>query len=85
MKNTCIEKLKMAFQDDLNEYRSVPFWSWNNELDETALVAQIDEMKKVGMGGFIMHARTGLTTEYLGENLSVLDGVFFFNPICYAS
>ena len=67
MKNTCIEKLKTAFQDDLNEYRSVPFWSWNNELDETALVAQIDEMKKVGMGGFIMHARTGLTTEYLGE------------------
>lgn len=67
MKNTCIEKLKIAFGGDLNEYRSIPFWSWNNELDEQALVAQIDEMKKVGMGGFIIHARTGLTTEYLGE------------------
>ncbi len=67
MKNTCIEKLKIAFKSDLNEYRSIPFWSWNNELDEAALVAQIDEMKKVGMGGFIIHARTGLITEYLGE------------------
>lgn len=67
MKNTCIEQLKNAFEGDLNEYRSIPFWSWNNELDEAALVAQIDEMKKVGMGGFIIHARTGLTTEYLGE------------------
>lgn len=67
MKSTCIEKLKNAFEDDLAEYRSVPFWSWNNELDEAALIEQIDEMKRVGIGGFIMHARTGLTTEYLGE------------------
>lgn len=67
MKSTCIEKLKKAFAGDLGEYRSVPFWSWNNELDETALIEQIDEMKRVGIGGFIMHARTGLTTEYLGE------------------
>ena len=67
MNMTSIEKLKKAFEGDLNEYRSVPFWSWNNELEEDALVAQIDEMKKVGIGGFIMHARTGLTTEYLGE------------------
>lgn len=59
--------MKKAFEGDLNEYRSVPFWSWNNELEEDALVTQIDEMKKVGIGGFIIHARTGLTTEYLGE------------------
>lgn len=67
MKNQCIDKLKEAFEGGLNEYRSIPFWSWNNELEEDALIAQIDEMKKVGIGGFIIHARTGLTTEYLGE------------------
>ena len=67
MRSNSIEQLKNAFDGDLKEYRSIPFWSWNNELDEAALVAQIDEMKKVGMGGFIIHARTGLTTEYLGE------------------
>ena len=50
-----------------NEYKSIPFWSWNNELDEKELVKQIDLMHQAGCGGFIMHARTGLTTEYLGE------------------
>ena len=67
MQERSIEKLKKAFADDLNAYRSIPFWSWNNELDKNELVSQIDEMKKVGIGGFIIHARMGLTTEYLGE------------------
>ena len=59
MRSNSIEQLKNAFDGDLKEYRSIPFWSWNNELDEAALVAQIDEMKKVGMGGFIvLHARS---------------------------
>ena len=51
----------------LNEYKSIPFWSWNNELEEKELVKQIEDMYSAGIGGFIMHARTGLTTEYLGE------------------
>ena len=50
-----------------NEYKSIPFWSWNNELDEKELVKQIEDMYSVGIGGFIMHARMGLTTEYLSE------------------
>ena len=63
-----ITKLKSALEkEDLTDYQAVPFWSWNNELDEEKLVAQIVEMKGAGIGGFIMHARTGLTTEYLGE------------------
>ena len=61
------EKLQKALSVDLTEYQSIPFWSWNNELDEAELVKQIEEMKEVGIGGFIMHARTGLKTEYLGE------------------
>ena len=62
-----IEKWKQVISNDLNDYRSIPFWSWNNELDEAELIKQIDEMKSVGIGGFIMHARIGLKTEYLGE------------------
>ena len=65
-----VNKLKKAYKKDLLKYRPIPFWSWNNELDEKALVEQIDEMKKVGIGGFIIHARTGLRTEYLGEKWS---------------
>ena len=63
-----IKKLKENFCRDLTEYQSIPFWSWNNELDEQELVRQIEDMKSAGLGGFIMHARTGLKTEYLGEN-----------------
>ena len=61
------EELKIALSGNLNEYKSVPFWSWNNSLDEKELVKQIEDMKSAGIGGFIMHARTGLKDEYLGE------------------
>ena len=61
------DELKTALCGELKEYRSIPFWSWNNSLDEKELVKQIDEMKAAGIGGFIMHARTGLKDEYLGE------------------
>ncbi len=59
--------LKAALEGNLDEYKSIPFWSWNNSLDEKRLVKQIEEMKAEGIGGFIMHARTGLKEEYLGE------------------
>jgi len=46
----------------------IPFWSWNDELDADKLVKQVNEMKANGYGGFIMHARSGLRTEYLKED-----------------
>lgn len=61
------ERLKEGLKGDLSAYRGIPFWSWNNELDEAELVKQIEDMKSVGLGGFMMHARTGLKTEYLSE------------------
>lgn len=61
------KKLQTALTGTLKEYRSVPFWSWNNSLDEAELCRQIDDMYAAGIGGFIMHARTGLKEEYLGE------------------
>ena len=48
-------------------YRCIPFWSWNDELDPDELVEQVEWMNENGVGGFFMHARGGLTTEYLGE------------------
>ena len=50
-----------------NTYKSLPFWSWDDELDEKGLCEQIDWMYQMGIGGFFMHARGGLKTEYLGE------------------
>ena len=59
--------LKQILEQEHKEYKSIPFWSWNNEIKEENLLQQIEDMKSVGIGGFIMHARTGLKTEYLGE------------------
>jgi len=49
-------------------FRGTPFWSWNNRLDIDQLLRQIDVFKEMGLGGFHMHPRTGLATEYLGPD-----------------
>ncbi len=49
------------------KYRSLPFWSWNSKLDVNETEWQINEMDKAGTGGFFMHARGGLKTEYMGK------------------
>ena len=49
------------------EYACIPFWSWNDELDKKELTRQVEWMNENGVGGFFMHARGGLKTEYLGE------------------
>ena len=50
-----------------SEYRGAPFWSWNGRLDPEELRKQIRVMRDMGMGGFFMHARTGLDTAYLSD------------------
>ena len=59
------ERIKNA---DLGKYRALPFWSWNDKLEKEELVRQVKWMKDNGLGGYFMHARGGLTTEYLGED-----------------
>lgn len=49
------------------QYRSAPFWSWNGALEPEKLRNQIEQMQESGMGGFVIHARAGLTVEYMGE------------------
>ena len=52
--------LQQLKSQDMLEYTSLPFWSWNNALDDDELIAQIRAMKEAGILGFTMHARTGL-------------------------
>ncbi len=49
------------------KYRPVPFWSWNDKLSPDELRKQIRAMHDAGLGGYFMHARGGLLTEYMGE------------------
>jgi hypothetical protein len=55
------------FRNPTAEYRGTPLWSWNNKLDKDQLLRQIGQMQRMGLGGFHIHPRTGLATEYLGE------------------
>lgn len=58
---------KTVENKDLAKWRPIPFWSWNDKLKQTKLIEQIHWMKDNGIGGFFMHARSGLQTEYLSE------------------
>ncbi len=57
----------MDFKKIANEYRPIPFWSWNEKLDVNETRRQVGLMKEAGIGGYFMHARGGLLTEYMGE------------------
>jgi len=59
--------LSKNFENIDNKYRPIPFWSWNTKLEAEETKRQINKMNEVGIGGFFMHARGGLTTEYMGE------------------
>lgn len=49
------------------EYRCTPFWAWNCDLNEDLLRREIGCMKQMGMGGFHMHTRCGMSVPYLSD------------------
>jgi len=55
------------FKNPKKEYRGVPFWSLNDELEDEELKWQIAEMDEKGWGGFFLHAREILITPYLSK------------------
>ncbi len=57
----------MDFKNIDKKYRPVPFWSWNEKLNVEESLRQTALMDEVGIGGYFMHARGGLQTEYMGE------------------
>ena len=48
-------------------WRGAPFWALNGELEPEEIRRQIRKFKSCGLGGFFLHARTGLRTPYLSE------------------
>lgn len=55
------------FRSPTSEYRAAPFWAWNCKLEEDELLRQIEIFHEMGFGGFHMHVRTGMDTEYLSD------------------
>ncbi|HNX33090.1 MAG TPA: hypothetical protein PKM57_00580 [Kiritimatiellia bacterium] len=56
-----------AFRAPANDYRSVPFYSLNDELEPSELDRQLRVFKEGGFGGTFLHSRIGLLTEYLSD------------------
>ena len=61
------DSIYQTFKNPGIGYQGIPFWAWNGKLEKDELLRQVDVLKKMGMGGFFMHSRTGLNTEYLGK------------------
>ena len=66
------ELSRELFQAPTSEYRGTPFWSWNTNLEKDELLWQIDQLKDMGFGGFHIHSRAGMATEYLGKEFMEL-------------
>ena len=51
------------------EFSPMPFWFWNDALDEAELRRQIREMNEKGVNGFVIHPRIGIPREipYMSE------------------
>ncbi len=62
-----LNDIKARFEQNLVKYKPIPFWSWNDKLEIEELRRQIDWMYENEIGGFFMHARGGLKTEYLSD------------------
>ncbi len=71
MKNIYAEANRAGFEENFANppaiFRDAPFWAWNGKLEKKELLRQIEIFHKMGMGGFHMHARTGLDTPYMSE------------------
>lgn len=52
---------------DPSKFGPVPFWFWNDKVTEPELRRQIRLIRQGGVRSFIIHARWGLKTAYLGK------------------
>lgn len=58
-------------------FSPMPFWFWNDHIEEAELIRQIDDFHKKGIDGLVIHPRMGFDVEggYLSEEYFRLIGV----------
>jgi len=49
------------------QYRPRNYWGWLENITPEETVWQIEKMHEAGLGGYVMHARGGLTMPYMGK------------------
>ena len=50
-----------TFRAPEREFGVIPFWFWNDDVNETELIRQLHEFHTAGFGGVLPHARIGLS------------------------
>lgn len=53
--------LHQTFTNPPREFGILPFWFWNDDLEDVELLRQIHEFHAKGFGGFLIHPRVGLS------------------------
>lgn len=63
------EQLKELFLRPQEEFTPIPFWFWNNALDEKEITRQIEDFHSKGINGFVIHPRMGIPEDipYLSD------------------
>ena len=61
------KQLADLFEDPSPEFRTAPFWVWNNDVSKKDIDRSLEEFKDKGIGGAFIHPRYGLITEYLSD------------------
>lgn len=64
--------LEQQFLSPPARCRGVPFWSWNCRVTEEKIDRQAEYFRQMGMGGAMVHPRTGLDTPYLSDEYMAL-------------
>jgi hypothetical protein len=69
-----IDKLRNGFINPQDEYTPIPFWFWNDNLEEKEIKRQIHDFKDKGVMGFVIHPRIGIPKgiEYLSDRFMEL-------------
>ena len=57
----------MARVNENTNYKPTVFWAWNGDMRDDVIKRSIAEFDEAGIGGLHLHARAGLTLEYMGK------------------
>jgi hypothetical protein len=52
---------------NIDQFRAVPFWSWNDLMEPQACTEHVENLAKAGFGGAYAHVRLGMLIPFLGE------------------
>lgn len=59
--------IEQVFLSPPARFRGVPFWAWNCKVTKGQIDRQTECFARMGMGGAMVHPRTGMATPYLSE------------------